>query len=67
MEKNLQDDNYKVNFNEFETSIQENLGLKSFDSSWWPKEGCKHFCSTSLEPAFKRQQKSDKIQNLRCK
>ncbi len=34
IEKNLQVFNYKVDFNELETSLQENLGLKNFDSSW---------------------------------
>ena len=33
IEKNLQGDNYQVDFNEFETSLQENFGLKNFDSS----------------------------------
>ena len=30
-------DNNQVDFKEFETLLQENLGLKNFDSSWWPK------------------------------
>ncbi len=66
MQKNLQVDNYQVDFNEFETSLHENLGLKNFNSNWWPKGWCKHYCSTSLEPAFQGQQRSVKIQILRC-
>ncbi len=37
IEKNLQVDNYQLGFKEFDTSLQENLGLKNFDSSWCPK------------------------------
>ena len=50
MQKNLQVDNYQVDFNEFETFLPENLGLQNFDSS--QKAGRKHYCSISLKPAF---------------
>ncbi len=37
IEKNLQGDNYQVDLKEFETSPQENSGIKNFDNSWMPK------------------------------
>ena len=37
IEKNLQGDDYQVDLKEFETSPQENSGLKNFDKSWMPK------------------------------
>ena len=37
IKKILQVDNYEIDFKKFETSLQENLGLKNLYSSWWPK------------------------------
>ena len=37
IEKYLQVDNYQLDFNEFEPSLQENLDLNNLDSCWWPK------------------------------
>ena len=50
---------------EFET-LPNNLGLNDLIVAGSQGADHKDFCSTSLEPAWWGQQKSDIIQNLRC-
>jgi len=57
IEKNLQVDNYQVFFNEFETSLQENLGLKNFDSSWWLKGWSQTLLQHNLRTSFPKPTK----------
>ena len=42
------------------------LAYRTLIAAGGQKAGRKHYCSTSLEPAFQGQQKSVKIQNLSC-
>ena len=54
---NIQIDNYQVDLEEFETSLQENSGLNNFDNSWWQKGSSHTLLQHILRTSFLRPPK----------